>query len=192
MPASPARALRGRGRRLAAGVCALARSCPRPRWPPTVRSPSARPRLACGLDDRVGVGAVRPGDARPVRHSVADVCDTTLVHVDGDGTLALELKAGEGTPDVDLYVYRSDSFGFAGALAGVAAESGADEAVRLPNASGTLPGAGGVVRDGSGGSPARPRSRRRQPRPTSTAPAAARRRSSATIEPEPRHSRSWP
>ena len=78
-----------------------------------------------------------PATLVPCGTSVADVCDTTLVHVDGDGTLALELKAGEGTPDVDLYVYRSDSFGFAGALAGVAAESGADEAVRLPNASGT-------------------------------------------------------
>ena len=78
-----------------------------------------------------------PATLVPCGTSVADVCDTTLVHVDGDGTLALELKAGEGTPDVDLYVYRSDSFGFAGALAGVAAELGADEAVRLPNASGT-------------------------------------------------------
>ena len=89
MPASPARALRGRVRRLAAGVCASAlislaharRHCRRPR--------DHRQR---DLARRVGRTRPRWGRRCSTRRRwfraaapVADVCDTTLVHVDGRG-----------------------------------------------------------------------------------------------------------
>ena len=66
------------------------------------------------------------------------MCDTTLVHVDGAGTLSLETAAVDAaTPDVDLYVYRSDGFGVAGPLVGVSASTGPAETVHVPAANGS-------------------------------------------------------
>ena len=141
MPASPARPSRGRVRRLAAGVSASALAASRsrpPPSPPTARSPSAPPRRRRGR----GATALRPRfrsrDADAVRHLAADVCDTTLVHVDGCGhALARDRGGATRHADVDLYVYRSDAFGLAGPLVGVSAGTGPDEAVDLPSASGS-------------------------------------------------------
>src|SRR4051794_41434863 len=64
----------------------------------------------------------------------SDVCSSdlrSLLHVAGQGSLAIELAPRDaGTADVDLYVYRTDPFGFPGPLAGVSAAAGAQERVQ--------------------------------------------------------------
>ncbi|WP_028066219.1 hypothetical protein [Solirubrobacter soli] len=141
MPASPALVPWGRVRRLAAGVCTSALAV-------ITFAPSA-----FGADRELTVGVAGeaswlgrtaltsaifdPATLTPCGSSVADVCDTTLVHVDGAGTLSLETGAVDAaTPDVDLYVYRSDGFGLAGPLVGVSAGAGPAESVHIPAASG--------------------------------------------------------
>src|SRR4051794_40658219 len=121
MPASPAQALRGRVRRLVAGCCAPAAAA-------LALTPAA---LAADREITVGPGtpqqwqgraALAPSLLEPAtllacNGSPADVCDTTLLHVEGEGTLSVALaERDEGTPDVDLYVYRSDPFGLVGPL----------------------------------------------------------------------------
>lgn len=142
MPASSALAPRGRTRLLAAGVCtsalvaltltSTARGADR-ELTVTAAGPAAwqgRTALTSALFD--------PATLAPCGATAADVCDTTLVHLDGSGTLSLKTaKLDAGTPDVDLYVYRSDAFGLAGPLAAVSAGTGPDETVDLPAASGS-------------------------------------------------------
>jgi hypothetical protein len=146
MPASPARTLRGRRRRLGAGAVASALAA-------LVLAPTA-----LGAADRtITVGADNPGawDGRaaltltalfdpatlsPCGATAADVCDSTLVHVDsaaGPGTLAVQLsELDAGTPDVDLYVFRSDPLGAPGTLAGMSTGPGSDERVDVAGAAG--------------------------------------------------------
>jgi hypothetical protein len=81
-----------------------------------------------------------PATLSPCGSTDADVCDTTLVHVspEASGTLALRLSPlGDGTPDVDLYVFRSDPLGVPAAPAGVSIGEGSDEQVVVPSASGS-------------------------------------------------------
>src|SRR4051794_23815032 len=142
MPASPAQALRGRVRRLVAGCCAPAAAA-------LALTPAA---LAADREITVGPGSpqqwqgraalapslLEPATLTACSGSPADVCDTTLLHVQGEGTLTVALAArDEGTPDVDLYVYRSDPFGLAGPRAAVSAGPDAAEAVDVPAASGS-------------------------------------------------------
>ena len=139
MPASPARALRGRVRRLAAGVCASA----------LVFTPAA---VAADREITVSVAAPQtwqgrtalstalfdPATLTPCGGSHADVCDTTLVKVEGPGTLSLAISPRDpGTGDVDLYVHRPDAFGLPGPLVAASVGSGPNEAVDLPGASGS-------------------------------------------------------
>src|SRR5262245_59035325 len=114
MPASPARAPRGRARRLAAGVAtsalaALALCAPAEAYDREVTVGSGAPAAWDGLAAPSG-RLFDPATLTPCGTSLADFCDTTLVHVDpsATGTLVLELSGGTATPDVDLYVYRGD------------------------------------------------------------------------------------
>jgi hypothetical protein len=140
MPASPARAARRRARRLAAGVAtsalaALALGAPAQAYDREVTVGAGAP---AGWDGQAALAGrlFDPATLTPCGSSLADVCDTTLVHVEpsATGTLAFELSGTTATPDVDLYVYRGDGLG---ALAGISAGPGADERVTVPNASGT-------------------------------------------------------
>src|SRR4051794_16833432 len=140
MPASPARAPRRRARRLAAGVAtsalaALALGAPAKAYDREVTVGAGTP---AGWEGQAALAGrlVDPATLTPCGSWLADVCDTTLVHVDPSaaGTLAFQLSGTTGTPDVDLYVYRGDGLG---ALAGVSAGPGADERVTVPNAAGT-------------------------------------------------------
>ncbi len=139
MPASPARALRGRVRRLAAGVCASA----------LVFTPAA---VAADREIIVSAAAPQawqgrtalstelfhPATLKPCGGSEGDVCDTTLVKVEGAGTLSLGLSPRDaGTGDVDLYVYRPDAFGLSGPLVAASTGAGSNETVHLPNATGS-------------------------------------------------------
>lgn len=143
MPASPA----GRSRRLGAGAAASVLTALT-----FVLAPSA----LAAVDRQVTVGADTPAvwDGRaalelsdifdpatlsPCGSTAADVCDTTLVHVspDASGTLTFRLSPLDaGTPDVDLYVFRSDALGVPTARAGVSAGTGSDEQVVVPFATG--------------------------------------------------------
>jgi hypothetical protein len=144
MPASPA----GRSRRLGAGAAASVLSA---------LSLVLAPGALAAVDREITVGADAPAswDGRaalalsnlfdpatlsPCGSSSADVCDTTLVHVspEASGTLAFRLSPLDaGTPDVDLYVFRSDPLGVPAAPAGISAGAGSDEQVVVPFATGT-------------------------------------------------------
>ncbi len=140
MPASPARASRRSARRLAVGVAtsalaALAFGAPAQAYDREVTVGAGAP---AGWDGQAALTGrlFDPATLTPCGSSLADVCDTTLVHVDpsATGTLAFELSGTTGTPDVDLYVYRGDGLGV---LAGISVGPGADERVTVPSASGT-------------------------------------------------------
>src|SRR4051794_29955305 len=142
MPASR----RKRVRRLAAGVSASALAV-------VALSPSARafdreltvgPAASSGWQGRAALfsraSPFDPATLTPCGSSIADVCDTTLLHVDpaSTGSLQVRLSAVDAnTPDVDLYVYRSDPLGLPGRLEGVSAGPGPDEQVNVPAASGS-------------------------------------------------------
>jgi hypothetical protein len=141
MPASPAQALRGRTRRLVAGCCASAAAA-------LALTPAA---LAADREITVAAASPQAWEGRaaltasllepatlvPCAGTAADVCDTTLLHVHGEGTLSVALAARDAdTPDVDLYVYRSDPLGVPGPLVGVAAGPGANERVEVAFAGG--------------------------------------------------------
>src|SRR4051794_32312707 len=109
MPASSRLAPRGRTRLLAAGVCtsalvaltlsSTARGADRELKlsAPGTATWQGRTALPSALFD--------PATLVPCGATAADVCDTTLVHLDGTGTLSLRTaKLDDGTPDVDLYV----------------------------------------------------------------------------------------
>src|SRR4051794_28663532 len=142
MPASPAPALRGRARRLAAGVCTSALAVI-PLAPSAVAADRELTVGAAGDASWQGRTALTsalfdPATLAPCGTTAADVCDTTLLHVDGTGSLSLETAAVDAaTPDVDLYVYRSDGFGLAGPLVAVSAGTGPVERVHVPAASGS-------------------------------------------------------
>jgi hypothetical protein len=141
MPASPALAPRGRVRRLAAGVCtsALAVITLAPATFAADRELAVGPSGDVTWQGRTALTSALfdPATLTPCGTTVADVCDTTLVHLDGAGTLSLHSAALDAaTPDVDLYVYRSDGFGLAGALVGVSAGAGPAETVHVPAANG--------------------------------------------------------
>jgi hypothetical protein len=142
MPASPALAPRGRVRRLAAGVCtsALAVITVAPSAVAADRELTVGAAGAASWQGRTALTSALfdPATLTPCGTTAADVCDTTLVHVDGAGTLSLETAAIDAaTPDVDLYVYRSDGFGVAGPLVGVSAGNGPVETVHVPAATGS-------------------------------------------------------
>jgi hypothetical protein len=141
MPASLDPALRGRAGRLAAGVfaCSLALT-------PAARAAdreftlsAAQPASWEGRAAPAGpVSFFDPVALTPCAGWIGDVCDTTLVHVDGSGTLTLKLAPlTTGTPDVDLYVYRSDALGQRGPLEAASTGASADEAVYVPAATGS-------------------------------------------------------
>jgi hypothetical protein len=142
MPALPALALRGRARRFAAGVftsafvvCTIAPAAPAADRELTVSAAGqavwqGRSALSTALFD--------PATLTPCGATQADVCDTTLLHVEGTGTLSLRLaQVDAGTPDVDLYVYRSDVSGLAGPLVAVSNGPGPGETVHLAGATGS-------------------------------------------------------
>ncbi len=141
MPASTARAARRRACRLAAGVvtsalATFALGAPARAFDREVIVGAGSP---AGWDGRAALtdALFDPATLVPCGTSAADVCDTTLVNVDPEasGTLALGLSGAAGTPDVDLYVYRSDPLG--PKLAGVSAGPGADERVTVSAAAGS-------------------------------------------------------
>ncbi|MDA0163460.1 glycoside hydrolase [Solirubrobacter ginsenosidimutans] len=142
MPASPARAPRGLVWRLAAGVStsALVALTLTPSAPAADRELTVSAAATAAWQGRAALASALfdPATLAPCGATDADVCDTTLVHVDGSGTLSLRTASVDaGTPDVDLYVYRSDAFGVAGQLAAVSTGVGADETVDLPAATGS-------------------------------------------------------
>ena len=200
MPASPALALRGRVRRLGAGVCAcaLAALALAPAASAADREITVSATAPAAWEGRaaLGVGAVRPGHADPVRQLARATCATRRSCTStAPGRWRSSLLRSTGTGDVDLYVHRSDAFGLAGPPVAVSAGDGADERVRRPGRERQLPGPRRLVRrPARPGSPGRaalaPRARRRSR--TSTIPAAVRRSSSATRATAPPHSPRWP
>ncbi len=139
MPASPARALRGRVRRLAAGVCASALVF----TPAAIAADreiivtAAAPQAWQGRT-ALSTALFHPATLKPCGGSEADVCDATLVKVEGAGTLSLAVTPRDpGTGDVDLYVHRPDAFGLPGQFVAASVGAGSNEAVDLPGASGS-------------------------------------------------------
>ena len=138
MPASPALALRGRVRRLAAGVCAcaLVALALAPAASAADREITVSATAPAAWEGRaaLGVGAVRPGHADAVRtlgrRRVRHDARSTSTGRDADASSSRAVDAGTG--DVDLYVYRSDAFGFAGPPVAVSAGDERRRARRRP------------------------------------------------------------
>src|SRR3954468_20546175 len=142
MPVSPDRPLRGRTRRRAAGfgVAALVALALAPAARAADREITVSATTPQAWQGRAALTTtlLDPATLAPCGGTAADVCDSTLLHVDGAGTLAVKLATVDaGTPDVDLYVYRSDPFGLAGPLVGVSIGPATDEAVDVPTTAGT-------------------------------------------------------
>jgi hypothetical protein len=142
MPASPALALRGRVRRLGAGVfaCALALAFP-PAASAADREFTISVAAPAAWEGRAATGSALP-DFEPATlipcETVVAVCDSTVLHVTGSGTLSVELAPVDATTgDVDLYVHRPDALGVVGPPIAVSAADGPAERVDVPAATGS-------------------------------------------------------
>jgi hypothetical protein len=138
MPVSPALAPRGRVRRLVAGVsaCALALACSPAAAPAADREITVSAAAPGAWEGRAALeapGVFDPATLMPCVGAVA-VCDSTLVHVDGGGTLTIALAPLAATGDVDLYVHRSDASGLLGPVIAAATGETAAERVDVPRA----------------------------------------------------------
>ena len=143
MPASPALALRGRVLRLGAGVSAIALAALAlaPVAPAADREFTVSVTVPAAWEGRAATASNLP-DFDPATllpcESLVAVCDTTLLHLTGQGTLSVELTPVDATTgDVDLYVHRHDALGVVGPPIAVSAGDGPAERVHVPSASGS-------------------------------------------------------
>ena len=204
MPASPALALRGRVRRLGAGVsaCALAALAFAP------AASGRRPRVHRQRQPCPRTGRDAPRPPRTCRTStrrrccraalVADVCDTTLLHVSGPGTLTRRAHTRRRGHGRRRPVRLSPATRSASSARRSPSPPATDRPrrVHVPAASGSYLVRGRVrspsarPRSSRGAAALAPRARRRSR--TSTIPAGARRSSSATRATARPRSPRWP